>query len=489
MFPGSKKITPAWSLCIGVFLIYLAFLKVAIVNLDGQDMLSIAISLSTKHEFSVESDQFGAISGRGGHYYSNHYPLLPILSAPVVSIGLALSRCLNVLLDINLPIRYSIAPFAILSSILLITASTVLVRLMALRLGSSQQGAYLSALSFAFGTIALVYAQTFFAEPLLTFITTLSLYLMLGKLHGKLTISSILSGLAVTAKPAGIITGPVFSAYLFLNRYPFQTIIRPLLGTAMGLGLYLIYNYLRFENIFKSGQNPANFHLNGMPGRLWGLLFSPGAGGGLLYYCPVAFLAIIGFQKLFKTKPREAILILGMFLSYWFLHSFWAFGGWNWGPRFLLPVLPSLCAVVGLSGYPRQKWLIGLTLVGFWVNAPTLVTFYENYFSAALSEGCLQQALALWGNFSHTPMYNIWGVALNQVHDAMTTNLHTLIQEKVTNISTAGNSPTTRILPLFWWSLPILSGCAWWVGAGVIVLLLGFGFFFLHKGWSDIKLC
>jgi hypothetical protein len=47
--------------------------------------------------------------------------------------------------------------------------------LLALRLGTSPRTAMLSALAFAFGTVAWVYSRDFFAEPLLAFLTVATL--------------------------------------------------------------------------------------------------------------------------------------------------------------------------------------------------------------------------------------------------------------------------------------------------------------------------
>ena len=75
---------------------------------------------------------------------------------------------------VNLPAHYTAAVCALTLSPLLTAATTALVALLALRLGSDRRGACLAALSFAFGTIALTYTGYFFAEPLLAFLTVAS---------------------------------------------------------------------------------------------------------------------------------------------------------------------------------------------------------------------------------------------------------------------------------------------------------------------------
>ncbi len=126
---------------------------------------------------------------------------------------------------IGIPTRYTATLCALVLPLLLTAITTSLVALLALRLGSSKRGAYLAAIGYAFGTTAIVYSREFFAEPLLALLTTASIYLALGKTYREQTGASILAGLAITAKPAGIVIGPLVSFLFFVqtiflaNRY------------------------------------------------------------------------------------------------------------------------------------------------------------------------------------------------------------------------------------------------------------------------------
>ncbi|NJO94021.1 MAG: phospholipid carrier-dependent glycosyltransferase, partial [Hydrococcus sp. RM1_1_31] len=214
------------ALGIGVSLIYLAFLKPGIWGIDGNDMFWVSYSLVTEGDFST-GKTIGVL-GRGGEYYSIRYPLLPILATPFVIVGIVVGSILNI------PARYTATLCALVLPILLTALTTSLVALTALRLGSSKQGAYLAAIAYAFGTTALVYSREFFAEPLLALLTTASVYFALGKSDREYIASSLLTGLAITAKPAGIIVGPLIAFYFFCKRYSWYRILLPLLGTGMG---------------------------------------------------------------------------------------------------------------------------------------------------------------------------------------------------------------------------------------------------------------
>lgn len=470
------------ALGIGVSLIYLAFLKPGIWGYDGNDMLEVAKSLVTRQSFAVPKGI--GVLGRDGQYYSIRYPLLSILAVPFVSVGLALAHLLN------LPPHYIAAVCALLLPLLLTAGTTILVALIALRLGSTKPGAYLAALSFAFGTTALVYAREFFAEPLLAFLTAASLYLAIGQTKREHVIASILTGLMVTAKPAGVVVGPVLSAYFLAKKRPLRIALGPVIGTAMGIMLYLAYNYMRFGSFLSFGQKTSRFGLEGIPERFFGMLFAFGAGGGLLWYCPPVILAIWGLRKAFQSKSKalEALAIVGVLGGYLVLHSFWEFGGWSWGPRFLVPTLPGLLALTGLLGKRWRKWLIALTVVGLIVNAPTLVSFYQRYYAEASDGRYLRRALALWGSPFDAPIFQAWGAAYRQLQDAFASNIKDILTQ-------AGAPPASgelakaqllRLVAVWWWLLPA-AGIPIWVGVAFALILVGTGIWMLLRGWVSLQ--
>jgi hypothetical protein len=478
--PHQDVLKMAIALGLGVGLFQLAFLKPGIWGIDGNDMLAVAQSLVTEGDFST-SPATGVL-GHDGQYYSSRYALLPIVAVPFVAVGLWLSNL------VGLPSQYVAAVCALVSSVLLTVASTVMVALLALRLGSRRRGAYLAALGFAFGTTALVYAREFFAEPLLAFLTVTSFYLAFGESRKSAIGASVLAGLSIVAKPAGIVTGPILAAYFFAKKRPLDVVVSPLIGSAVGVALHCSYNYLRFANFFSSGQD-SRISFEDVPQRFFGMLFSPGAGGGLLLYCPVVILAIVGIRKAFRAKPLEVMAIAGLFAGYLVLHSFWAFGGWNWGPRFLVPTLPALLALTALVEKHQRKWLVALTIIGFLINSPTLISFYQRYYAEAQDKGCLQCAMALWGSPLDAPIVRIWGATVRQLQDAFSNDV-------IEVFKSSGSAPARgdvassdffKILAVWWWMLPV-ARIPLWVGALLASALAGTGGWFLVKGWRDLRL-
>jgi Dolichyl-phosphate-mannose-protein mannosyltransferase len=204
----------------------------------------------------------------------------------------------------------------------LYTALTVgLVYLLAISLGGVGIGAWLAAISYGFGTIALVYTRDFYADPLLALLVAYGLLITFRK-HTSWTIV-VVTALAVLAKPTGIILGPALSVYLLWRERRYLLSLLPSLGSAIGLAIYFFYNQYRFGD-FRTFRQPWKFSLGHIPGGLAGLSVSPG--GGLLWFCPCV---VLPFLVLARTKTRRAEMwtIVALVGSSMLVHSFWH--AWN----------------------------------------------------------------------------------------------------------------------------------------------------------------
>jgi len=477
---------------IGVGLIYLALIPPGIVNIDGGAMLELAESLVRNHNFRV-SPETGSL-GIDGYYYSKWYPLLPVLAVPLVAIGLLLGDIFN------LPGRFVASICVLLLPVLFTAATTSLVVLLAFRLGSSKKGAYLAGLSYAFGTIALVYAGTFFTEPLLAFIITISLYLVLGKTNKEIISASLFSGLVILSKPSTLIVGPILSVYLVARRLPVATASLPLISTIFFSFIYGVYNFVRFGNPLYFGQSwisnvPSEIvsvgvkqnagNIEGIWGFLskfvvpvkgvLGLLISPGR--GLLWYSPVVILAFIGFWHAFKKNRLEALLIAALLSGFLLIHSgsWWA-GGWSWGPRYLLPVLPALLALAALMRKQLLNLLLVFTVIGFLVNAPTKIAFYDRYFTEVYEQK-IPEIQLLW-SFEHAPFRQGWSMASRQISDAFRSDVNELIEKPKNSLS---SKRYMHIIAMWWWMLPVV-GISRWAGILVTLIFIGLGAWIIRAG-------
>jgi len=111
---------------------------------------------------------------------------------------------------------------------------------------------------------------------------------------------------------------------------------------AAGLAAAAAYNLARYGRLTDTGyRSPEDlpFHAPLLTG-LEGLLVS--LGKGLLWYCPLVVLALALWPLLMRRRRAEGLLALGVIaptLVVFATYPVW-WGGHDWGPRYLLPLLP-----------------------------------------------------------------------------------------------------------------------------------------------------
>jgi hypothetical protein len=427
----------------GTWLFYLAFLPPGIYSVDGYSMLEVADSLVAHHNVTVSAGL--GIPGKGGLIYSSWYPLQSILAVPIVAGALKASSVLHV------PAHY-VESLSVTVLPALYTALTVaVVYLLALSLGSDDMGAWVAAITYGFSTIALAYTRDFYADPLLALLTALGLLLSFRQRATWMILS--VTALAVLAKPTGVTLGPILSVYLLLKTRRFWFSLLPGIGSAVGLTLYFLYNSYRFGNFRTFGQ-PWKFSISFLPQGVVGLLVSPGA--GLLWFCPCVLLSVVAFRQI-KIRRLEAWTIIAMAVASLVLHSLWREwnGGWSWGPRLLLPVLPGLVALTGVLSKGWRKVLVVLAIVGFLLTAPNLISFFSRYRSEANEQGITNSDLT-WRP-SRSPLLHQWPAAYRQIQDARQSDVRQLLSQRTEQpASTISTSRSLRVVGVWWWVLPVV---------------------------------
>ena len=432
----------ALSCAIGICLVYAAFFPAVIYSVDGNSMVAVSESLVTGHGFTVPPS-LGAL-GRHGFYYSIWYPLLSILALPPVAIGVYVGHRLG------LPQHYVAAIFALTLSPILTAATALMVSLLARRMGASTRGSIFAALGFAFGTIALVYDRLFFSGPLLALLTIAGIYFALGGAARRAAAAALL---AILAKPTGIVLGPCLGGYLLCKRMPMGKWSAPFCGTAAGLLIYFLYNWVRFANPFEF--RPA--------GKLFAKYGADRAGrtadlsrNGIAVVLPRGLRA--GCRAGGNFKRWEGGLIVAVAMAYLAEYALWISWDepWSWGPRFLLPAVPGLMALAALMERRRRWLLVALTIAGFIVNAPTLISFYERYYQEAAAAH-ISDAARVW-NPRYAPALRIWGAAWRETADAYRNadQVGTFVRQagKVPIAASIESSRTLRVVNLWWWMLP-----------------------------------
>ncbi|HEX3724267.1 MAG TPA: hypothetical protein VHV31_15880, partial [Nitrolancea sp.] len=141
--------------------------------------------------------------------------------------------------------------------------------------------------------------------------------------------------------------------------------------------LYLGLNYYRFDTI----RDPAFGNI--LDGSLdifvglYGNLLSPGR--SIFLYSPPLILALLMFRQFYRRFPYEALLVAGIAVCYIVLYSIpldWD-GGWSWGPRYLLAIVPFLMLPLGYFFTSRARIALavafgilgaGIQLLGIIIN-------------------------------------------------------------------------------------------------------------------------
>jgi hypothetical protein len=217
-----------------------------------------------------------------------------------------------------------------------------------------------------------------------------------------------------------------------------------------------------------------------MPIALAGMLTCPGT--GLVWYCPAVVAAAAAPRAIFKRW--EGALILAVAAAYLAEHALWISSDepWSWGPRLLLPAVPGLMALTALLERRRRWLLVALTVAGFVVNAPTLISFYERYYQEA-EAAHISTAARIW-NFRYAPMFRIWGAAWRESADAYRNagQVGAFVHQAGTAplAESVESSRTLKIVNLWWWMLPAL-GIPRAAGAAVSSALLVCGLWLIAR--------
>ena len=191
------------------------------------------------------------------------------------------------------------------------------------------------------------------------------------------------------------------------------------------------------------------------------LLVSPN--NGLLLFAPVALVAAAGLLKLARSD-RVAAICLGGAVGVFAFAALSPNDG-DWGPRYLLPMLPLVCA--GLAALGRRMTVLACVaaIAGFLVQAPTTVSYYQRQY--VIND---VGRVPSW-DFGHLEVAHAWPAAADEIRDARRTDVVALVD------SAQPDRPDNRLLKtvaLWWWVLPA-TGIPALVGAAIALLMAAGG--------------
>ncbi len=252
------------------------------------------------------------------------------------------------------------------------------------------------------------YAQTFFSEPLAGLAFMLHYLLLLVSQRkqwsqGYLFFAGLALGWVVLTKIALIVLCIPAITYLIIlllqSTNADQAWVKKIkfiiinggafaLGLAIPFIILLTYNFMRFNHFFETGYGAeSNLWTTPLREGIYGLLFS--AGRGLLCYTPLIFVSLALTRKFTKSHLKESLYSVAIFTSILLLYAKWHMweGGWCWGPRFLIPIIPFLLLPIGAALNSYKKWptlgklgFISLVLISLVISINGLLVNYIDYY-------------------------------------------------------------------------------------------------------------
>jgi hypothetical protein len=282
------------------------------------------------------------------------------------------------------------------------------------------------AIAFVFTSMAWPYVKTFYPQPSVALLLLLAVYAAYQWRKAQeikwLWWLSLALGLAILFRFSALIIVPVIIIYLVFtsSKQERWRWILPLVIGVGGAGLVTAwYNWQRFGSVFETGYHEVAW-TNPTVYGLYGLIYSPGK--GILFYAPMLILCLVGFILFARVNKPELWLILGLWISYLAFYApydFWT-GGFNWGPRFLLPVLPLAFLTLGTILEDQTirggKFLFTIFFIlGLMIQIPAIIVDHSRYLNQQFenSDDISQAYGETINNIEYSPILQQWPIALD----------------------------------------------------------------------------
>jgi hypothetical protein len=338
--------------------------------------------------------------------------------------------------DEVIPTFATVATNAVVSGLTLWLLMSVLTAL-----GMGAAPTVIAALVFAFTGCAPFYAKTFFSEPLAGLFLLGALWALIRagadnppKERMWLFAAGLCLGVSALTRVAHLaLVLPFFAAILVAGgsrerREPGSSNLRArafrVVWASLGIAIPVLviagYNAARFGSPFETGYgDKAAAFTNPFWEGFAGLLVSPGR--GMLWYFPWVVPAVWGLHRLARQSRAAAVFAGGAFLALLLLYSRWFMweGGWCFGPRFLVPVMPLLAvpaalAIHGAWQRPAAKRLFALVcfISAMLALQSVLVSFVD--YSFAMHQLVEDSTAALRWSLEWAPLVAYWSFPLKE---------------------------------------------------------------------------
>jgi hypothetical protein len=293
----------------------------------------------------------------------------------------------------------------------------------------------------AFSTPLWVYARDFFGEPLFTASLLLTFYQLRNPektSSRRLMSGGLATSVGILTRASFIPLAGIFAAYLVLasddKRRGFDRALRYAAFCLPGVVILALLNHARFGSVVATGYHTAfdkGFSVPLAKGLAWNLA-SPYR--SLFLYAPAVALCFFGLRA-FARKHRADMVLIGSIAAYVFAvySGWWAWhGGWCWGPRFLVPIIPLLLipglVAVDMKGGWRTILAVALGAGGFAVQLGAILINYTAAYDYWIKIGLLDWAEENIQMFSpisthwkavlatHPADYDLWLVQVMRVN-------------------------------------------------------------------------
>jgi hypothetical protein len=368
------------SLYLALAVIYLLSAKGYVESLDTDFSIATAESIVSHGRLDVPDHQAGyTIPGVGGKSYSKFGIGLALYFTPFVAMahGVAAVTGWPEPDLAGFLISFSQIPFALL--VLLLFARQLR------RFNVSPPGVLLLTLALGLGTLCWHYAVCDLSEEMQAALLLAAYGSVIRPGRRSALTAGTAMALLVLVKLVHVTLLPLFMAYLLTPLdEPFRARVTRsalFLGPVAVIGFGIAWlNQIRFGSLFESGYG-AEASLF-FPQQMWktvpALLLSPDK--GILLFSPVLLLGLFGFRAFFRQAAREAALCVAIVAVGFLITASWHSwgGGWSWGPRLLVPILPVAFLAAGFSvdriGQSRGYALpAALTALSILVQVPSVL--------------------------------------------------------------------------------------------------------------------
>jgi hypothetical protein len=251
--------------------------------------------------------------------------------------------------------------------------------------------AFLVTMAIALGTMSMPYSIVFYGHQLAAALLFCAFFMIfrlkvLPETYGKVSVFLIgfmLGFSLITEYTTFLIVLPLGLYYLSViyRQQParrLSSFLLPVIGGLIPLGIFFIYNTLCFGGPFTLGYSLSDSQFfrekmaQGLMGISWPRLnvlyyMTLFPAQGLFWQSPVLILALIGFYFMFRAREYriEAVVATLAFCSFLIVNSgyYMWWGGWAFGIRGIIPMLPFLCLPLAFVPRRLNLLLVVLTII------------------------------------------------------------------------------------------------------------------------------